>query len=395
MSDKKVVVEVNDVSKTFHIPLEASNGIKQKLINHMKGRKGYREFSPLNGISFAIEKGDFFGIVGRNGSGKSTLLKTIAGIYSPTKGNVNVDGSLVPFIELGVGFNPELTGRENVYLNGALLGFSRNEMEAMYDDIVEFAELNEFMDERLKNYSSGMQVRLAFSIAIRAEGDILLLDEVLAVGDEAFQRKCFSYFERLKRNKKTVILVTHDMASVERFCTKAMMIEEGHIKVIGSPREVAIAYSRSNDDNYNPIEIETESTEEQALETYGLTIDTKDMAGVKRKKFTAGDSMLVDMRWNNPEVSDASVTVTRESGEVIFGVGTYQDGYTLKRKNQLTFTVDLNLAEGVYYLKVGLGRKDDPTPVVLLEEGPHFVVSRNKDDARWDGLTKLNHKWES
>jgi ABC-2 type transport system ATP-binding protein len=396
MSDKKVVVEVNDVSKTFHIPLEASNGIKQKLINHIKGRKGYREFSPLNGISFAIEKGDFFGIVGRNGSGKSTLLKTIAGIYSPTKGNVHVDGSLVPFIELGVGFNPELTGRENVYLNGALLGFSRNEMEDMYDDIVEFAELNEFIDERLKNYSSGMQVRLAFSIAIRAEGDILLLDEVLAVGDEAFQRKCFSYFERLKRNKKTVILVTHDMASVERFCTKAMMIEEGHIKVIGSPREVAIAYSRSNDDNYNPIEIETEAaTEEQVLETYGLTIDTKDTAGVKRKKFTAGDSMVVDMKWDNPEVSDASITVTRESGEVIFGAGTYQDSYTLKRKNHLSFTVDLNLAEGVYYLKVGLGRKDDPTPVVLLEEGPHFVVSRNKDDARWDGLTKLNHTWES
>ena len=189
MSNKDIAIKVSHLKKSFRIPLESSNGIKQKLINTLKGRKGYRNFTPLKDVSFEIKKGDFFGIVGRNGSGKSTLLKTIAGIYSPTGGTVQVNGSLVPFIELGVGFNPELTGRENVFLNGALLGFSHDEMETMYDDIVDFAELHDFMDERLKNYSSGMQVRLAFSIAIRAQGDVLLLDEVLAVGDEAFQKK--------------------------------------------------------------------------------------------------------------------------------------------------------------------------------------------------------------
>lgn len=245
-TDKKNVVSVKHLTKTFKIPTEASSGIKQKIINAAKGKKGYREFTPLKDISFDINEGDFFGIVGRNGSGKSTLLKSIANIYMPTKGSVHVSGKLVPFIELGVGFNPELTGRENVFLNGALLGFSHDEMEDMYDAIVDFSEIGEFMDEKLKNYSSGMQVRLAFSIAIRAEGDILLLDEVLAVGDEAFQKKCFDYFEELKKDKKTVILVSHDMGAVKRFCNKAILIEDGEIKMSGTPDDIANQYSMDN-----------------------------------------------------------------------------------------------------------------------------------------------------
>ena len=185
----KYALEVKNVSKSFRLPTEQASGIKQAFVNWTKGIKGYKEQKVLKDISFKVKKGDFYGIVGRNGSGKSTLLKIISQIYTPESGTVKVDGTLVPFIELGVGFNPELTGRENIYLNGALLGFSKEEISAMYDEIVEFAELEEFMDQKLKNYSSGMQVRLAFSIAIKAQGDILVLDEVLAVGDEAFQRK--------------------------------------------------------------------------------------------------------------------------------------------------------------------------------------------------------------
>lgn len=246
MTSKQVAVKVEHLTKSFRVPIEASSGIKQKLINVVKGKKGYRNFTPLNDVSFEIEKGDFFGIVGRNGSGKSTLLKSVAGIYTPNKGHVEVNGSLVPFIELGVGFNFDLTGRENLFLNGALLGFSRGEMEDMYDEIVEFAELADFMDQKLKNYSSGMQVRLAFSIAIRARSDILLLDEVLAVGDENFQRKCNDYFADIKDQNKTVILVTHDMNSVRRYCNRALLIEKGKIKTIGSPEEVANQYSLDN-----------------------------------------------------------------------------------------------------------------------------------------------------
>ena len=181
MSQKdEVAIKVSHVSKSFKLPHEKSNSVKSIVVNPLKKRT-YERQEVLKDINFEIKKGEFFGIVGRNGSGKSTLLKLLAGIYSPDKGSIQVNGKLTPFIELGVGFNPELTGRENVFLNGALLGFNRKEMSTMYDEIVEFAELEKFMDQKLKNYSSGMQVRLAFSIAIRAKSDILILDEVLAV----------------------------------------------------------------------------------------------------------------------------------------------------------------------------------------------------------------------
>ena len=242
--NRETVVNVKNVAKTFRLPKEHSSELKQAFINRIRGVKGYTDLNVLKNISFDVKKGDFFGIVGRNGSGKSTLLKLLAGIYQPTKGNIKTKGKIVPFIELGVGFNPELTGRENVYMNGAMLGFSNSEVDEMYDEIVDFAELPDFMDQKLKNYSSGMQVRLAFSIAIKAQGDILILDEVLAVGDEAFQRKCANFFNQIKRDKtKTVILVTHDMSSVRQYCNKAIFIEKGEVIHDGNPNIVADDYS--------------------------------------------------------------------------------------------------------------------------------------------------------
>lgn len=241
-----IAVKVDHVSKFFKLPTESTQSLRTSLVNRFRGIKGYKEQHVLKDISFEVEKGDFFGIVGRNGSGKSTLLKIISEIYIPEKGTVTIDGKLVSFIELGVGFNPELTGRENVYMNGAMLGFSTEEVDAMYDDIVEFAELGEFMNQKLKNYSSGMQVRLAFSVAIKAQGDILILDEVLAVGDEAFQRKCNDYFMERKHSGKTTILVTHDMNAVKKYCNKAVLIENGLVKVVGNPDDVANQYSLDN-----------------------------------------------------------------------------------------------------------------------------------------------------
>lgn len=240
--DTDTAIEVKNLHKDFKLPTERAWGLKQAIFNRLRGIKGYKKQKVLKGIDFTIKKGEFLGIVGRNGSGKSTLLKMLAGIYYPSKGEITVNGTLVPFIELGVGFNPELTGRENVYLNGALLGFSNKEMKAMYDDIWKFAELEQFQDQKLKNYSSGMQVRLAFSIAIRAKGDILVLDEVLAVGDAAFQQKCNDYFKELKENGQTIILVTHSMEDVRKFCTRAMMIEDGKIVRDGDPDDVADDY---------------------------------------------------------------------------------------------------------------------------------------------------------
>ena len=244
--DDQIAIKVAGVYKQFRLPHEKVGSVKNiftNLIGYIRKRRTFETQHALRDISFEIKKGEFFGIVGRNGSGKSTLLKILAGIYQPTKGDVAVDGRLVPFIELGVGFNAELTGRENVYLNGALIGFSKEEIDGMYKEIVEFAELEKFMDQKLKNYSSGMQVRLAFSLAIRAEADILLVDEVLAVGDAAFQRKCFRYFKKLKANKKTVVFVSHDMNSVREYCDRAMLIDKSQMKLLGRPEDVAREYA--------------------------------------------------------------------------------------------------------------------------------------------------------
>ncbi len=386
----KAIVEISKLTKSFKIPLEASSGVKQQLINILKGRKGYRVFTPLKDISFTINEGDFFGIVGRNGSGKSTLLKTIAGIYTPNGGNVKVHGSLVPFIELGVGFNPELTGRENIFLNGALLGFSHEEMESMYSAIVEFAELEDFMEERLKNYSSGMQVRLAFSIAIRAHADILLLDEVLAVGDEAFQKKCYSYFDKLKREKRTVILVTHDMAAVERFCTKAVFIEDGHVKMIGKPYRIAAAYSRSNSQNYD----RTTGLNSDNEGTVPFKIVLRGTDGKEKTMYDFEETMTVDLSWQQKGVKHVGVAIFRENGEYVYGPNTYQEKTSAIKDQTARYTVRLNLNEGRYFIKAGLMGANDTKVIAFIEEGPFFSVQRDYRHGRWGGVTKLDHTWK-
>ncbi len=239
-----IAVEVHKVKKSFYLPHHKNNSLKSAITQVFKKKdKGSTTFNALNGVSFTVEKGDFFGVLGRNGSGKSTLLKIISEIYQPSSGYVTHDGRVVSFIELGVGFKMELSGRDNVYLNGALLGFSKKEMDKMYHDIVEFAELERFMDQKLKNYSSGMKVRLAFSVAIRAKADILILDEVLAVGDASFKKKCNEYFKSIKGDSgKTVILVTHNMNDVRQFCNKAVVIEKGKTLFEGDADKAADTY---------------------------------------------------------------------------------------------------------------------------------------------------------
>ena len=314
MTDKQIAVKVDHVSKYFKLPTEATNSLRTALVNRFKGIKGYKEQHVLKDISFEVEKGDFFGILGRNGSGKSTLLKIISEIYVPEKGTVTIDGKLVSFIELGVGFNPELTGRENVYMNGAMLGFSTAEIDAMYDDIVDFAELHDFMNQKLKNYSSGMQVRLAFSVAIKAQGDILILDEVLAVGDEAFQRKCNDYFQERKKSGKTTILVTHDMGAVKKYCNKAVLIENGLVKAIGDPFDVSDQYSFDNLES---------SSHHHGDEDEGIV--TSEVEGftarlLSPKKVTPDDEVVIEFVFNlldasvNPHIAFSFVDISTGNG---------------------------------------------------------------------------------
>lgn len=250
MSD--IAISVENVSKTFVLPHEKQDSIKGIFLNILRRNRTFEKQEALKNVSFTIKKGEFFGIVGRNGSGKSTMLKLLAGIYTPDRGVIHVKGNLTPFIELGVGFNPELTGRENVFLNGSLLGFSRKEIYKMYDEIVKFAELEKFMDQKLKNYSSGMQVRLAFSIAIKANTEVMLFDEVLAVGDAKFQKKCLQVFRDLKQAGKTIILVSHNTADMERFCDRILVLERGESLGIFTAREGSALYQELNFEDNDP-----------------------------------------------------------------------------------------------------------------------------------------------
>jgi len=238
-------VSIETVSKTFRLPHQQYSTLKERVLHPFRTTE-YDELNAVRDISVEIATGEFFGIVGRNGSGKSTLLKCIAGIYGVDAGRISIAGRLSPFIELGVGFNMDLTARDNVVINAIMLGLSRREARARFDEVIDFAELEEFVDLKLKNYSSGMLVRLAFATAILVDAEILLIDEVLAVGDAAFQQKCFEEFFRLKREGKTIVFVSHDMFSVERFCDRAMLMERGAMLQLADPHTIARAYHKLN-----------------------------------------------------------------------------------------------------------------------------------------------------
>lgn len=239
-----IAINIKDVSKKFKIPVNGhTNSLQEKFLNPFR-KTEYREFQALKNLSFDVKKGEFFSVIGPNGAGKSTLLKIVSQIYIPDSGSVEVDGKLVPFLELGVGFNPELTAKENVYLNGTILGLTTKELDGYIDEIFDFAELKEFANLSIKNFSSGMAVRLAFSIAIKVKSDILVLDEVLAVGDGEFQKKCFKYFDDII-GKKTILFVSHGLSSVEKYSNRVLWLKEDRTYEIGEPKEMVEKYSKT------------------------------------------------------------------------------------------------------------------------------------------------------
>jgi len=239
------MIDVRDVWKTFRMPDRKVDTLKERVAHPLR-RVQYRRLGALKGVSFDVHRGEFFGIVGRNGSGKSTLLKVLASIYRADSGRIRIAGRLAPFIELGVGFNPELTARENVELNGVMMGLGRREARRRLDAVLDFAELRDFVDLKLKNYSSGMMVRLAFAVMVEADADVMLVDEVLAVGDAAFAQKCSDVFREKRAAGKTLVLVTHDMAAVQAFCDRAILIHDGEQRYLGEPEEAALRYYRLN-----------------------------------------------------------------------------------------------------------------------------------------------------
>lgn len=392
-STNDIALKVEHVSKTFRLPHNRQNSLKGSLINLVKGGdRTYEKQEVLKDVSFEIKRGEFFGIVGRNGSGKSTLLKMLAGIYKPTKGNITVNGSLTPFIELGVGFNPELTGRENVFLNGALLGFDNKEMLAMYDDIVKFAELERFMDQKLKNYSSGMQVRLAFSIAIRAKSAILLIDEVLAVGDASFQQKCYEYFGNMKKTGQTVVLVTHDMSAVAKFCSRALLLADGDIMKIGKPKEITDAYLELN---FTGIAADSPtknlSANSPKISSVALLSETKNTMVTS---VITGESCKIKFEFQNPgrESLQFGLQIFNDAGTYCFGTNTSVSNIDPVSfgHGEVCMDIKLDLVPGNYSI-TGAIMNENATKVLVYR--PRLVMFRVADTTGVEGVTNLKHEW--
>jgi ABC-2 type transport system ATP-binding protein len=377
---KEIAIKVQGVSKNFILPHQKVRSVKSLFTTMFRPSGSTLEVQhALKDISFEVRKGEFFGIVGRNGSGKSTMLKILAGIYQPTEGSVTTTGKLVPFIELGVGFNPELTGRENVYLNGAMLGFSQKEVAAMYDDIVAFAELERFMDQKLKNYSSGMQVRLAFSMATRAEADILLVDEVLAVGDADFQRKCFDYFRMLKKNKKTVVFVSHDMTAVREYCDRAVLIEQNELILEGDANKVGTAYTRmfmEQAEDAGDAPAQNSKRWGDGVAKYGKVSLSKRLLTSDDKTMTLRVTATILKDIDNPLVG---FSIKNASGVQVLGTNNQIkkvpiEGLKAGQRLDVTWTIDNIFGEGRHYVDCAFVHHDGSSVADWWEEAAQFNV---------------------
>lgn len=393
-----VIVSVKDVGKVFQIPRERHTSLKSLVLSGWRNR-GYRRFEAIEKVDFEIHRGEFFGVIGQNGSGKSTLLKILAGIYVPTRGKVRIDGRLSPFIELGVGFNPELTARENVFLNGAILGLSRAEIAEKFDEIIDFAELEQFVDQKLKNFSSGMLVRLAFSVAIRARAEILLIDEVLAVGDSNFQQKCYDVFRRLKAEGKTIIFVSHDLASIREFSDRVLLLNKGKTYGIFTAAEAIARYSELNQEQITKaLQKHGNVVEDQHVEhPHVKSVELLNKAGEKIRAISRDEPLRVRLTVANPKELPIAlgVAIYRIADNLYcFGTNTNIDEMPLTPGK--TMTVDIEypkfpLQRGTYDLTVGVF---DPTLRNVFQITEHVLDFQAVQDDAAEGVTLIEHSWQ-
>jgi ABC-type polysaccharide/polyol phosphate transport system ATPase subunit len=375
--DGPVAIEARGLKKVFRIPTHRVDSFKERIVRPFAARD-YRELRALDGVSFDIHQGEFFGIVGRNGSGKSTLLKLLASIYRADAGTIRMTGRLAPFIELGVGFNLELTARENVVLNGVMMGLTPQETRNRLDAVLEFAELEEFVDLKLKNYSSGMLVRLAFSLMMEVDADILLIDEVLAVGDASFQQKCADAFHEMKEEGKTIVLVTHEMSTVESYCHRAMLISEGKIQHLGDPGEVGREYLRLNFEGGGNSARVTSSTDD--LKLLGIWLENE--GGKRVTNIESGEEINlrveIEVLRETPAIKVGFILANEDGiGVFQFGTTTEEDEGPLRPGQRIVVDtcVENLLSPGRYFVHFGVKRHPDSRAVVLhVEKALDFLI---------------------
>ncbi|MBO0730771.1 MAG: ABC transporter ATP-binding protein [Acidimicrobiaceae bacterium] len=394
--DAGPAIAVSELTKVFNIPTERRQSLKQHFTGIFRP-VGFRRHEALQGVNFTVERGEFFSVIGHNGSGKSTLLKILAGIYQPTQGSVRVRGRLSPFIELGVGFNPELTARENVYLNGVILGLTRPEIERQFDAIIQFAELEDFVDQRLKNFSSGMLVRLAFSVAIRAQADILLIDEVLAVGDANFQEKCFQVFRRLKAERKTIVFVSHDLASVKEFSDRVLVLDRGVPKTVSTPGQAIALYHRLMEEHLDEELVRAGAPSQAPVAEDRPTLQSVELVSEGRSTHVLhrGEDAAVRLSIDNPGhvPVQAGVAVFRTDGLYCFGTNTFLAELAPSSESVIRLEVtfqQLSLQQGSYYLTVGVFGANDSTVYDFHDRTYSFEVTHRDG---YEGLVYLPHTW--
>jgi ABC-2 type transport system ATP-binding protein len=386
-------IRVADLHKTFRIPEDRVHTLKERALHPFR-RQRFHELTVLRGVSFEVRQGEFFGIVGRNGSGKSTLLKCLAGIYAADAGTMQVAGRLSPFIELGVGFNPDLPARDNVEINAAMMGLDPDTVRDRFDEIIAFGGLEGFVDQKLKNYSSGMQVRLAFSVMVHSDPDVMLIDEVLAVGDAAFQQKCLDVFYRLKAEGKTIVLVTHAMGLVEQFCDRAMMITDGDIKLIGEPHAVGRAYLTENFATAPSDFILSDGAPAGRARLRNAWIANSDGERVDAVGYGERFSLHVELEALE-HVKDPGIAtwVTSEDGTRIFSFGARENGDRLRdlqRGERIEFAVEARnpLSAGRYHVGCSLVQGTAGLDILLYIEGAADIVSYGADVV---GVVGIDH----
>jgi ABC-2 type transport system ATP-binding protein len=375
-----IAIQVEDLHKAFRIPKQRVDSLKERVVRPFAARE-FRELRALDGVSFEIQEGEFFGIVGRNGSGKSTLLKLLASIYRADSGTIRMAGRLAPFIELGVGFNPELTARENIVLNGVMVGLTPDQTRARIEPVLDFAELTEFANLKLKNYSSGMLVRLAFSVMMEADADVLLIDEVLAVGDAAFQQKCADAFRDMKAAGKTIVLVTHEMTTVERYCHRAMLIDGGRIQHIGDPGDVGRHYLQLNFEEVS--EAGPAPTSGPADQVRLLDAWLEDDDGNRIANLEGGDPIRLRMELEaTGEVAGAGMgfIIANADGVNVCEFGgpiVEEDGFApLRSGTRVTVRAEVEnlLTQGRYFVHCGVNRTENRGVALYVHNAFDFVV---------------------
>ena len=395
MSNSSVAISVDHVSKKFRIYHEKNQHLKSALLSGNRAR--YEDFWAVNDVSFEVQTGSTFGIIGSNGSGKSTLLKCIAGILHPEKGSITTQGRTAALLELGSGFHPDLSGRENVFLNGALLGLTRGELERKFDEIVDFAGLEEFIDTPVKNYSSGMAVRLGFAIAINVDPDVLIIDEVLAVGDASFQQKCYQKIESFRRDGKTILFVSHGLSDVTTLCSQVLWMEKGRAKAIGRSIDLVSDYLGAS---HNTVHKTNETSGERwGNNEYTVeSVDILDPNGAATDVVHTGKPMTVRIHYKkNADVSDviAGLRISHLHGTQVFATNSRRRDTPLGGFGEMGY-VDLQIPRipmlaGTFQVSVDLS---DPSELYTYDHWGQCVTFDVLQDLNQDeGLVTIDSQW--